>query len=271
MSLEARSAFPGSAAPWYSAAVDPSRRRPSPGHLTLLLLLAAGTACAQGWGRRFYFEPNSNNPPATELIAARWRFSTNGMIGHTGWSHNYPYSEQHLNEFVDNTTRIDVQPESYQLLDLGTNDIFDHPFTYVSEPGEMDLTPQEAENLREYVLRGGFILIDDFDGPWQLSNFQAQMRNVFPERGFMPLTIENPIFDLVFGLEDLMGTADYNPGSDPVFLGLQTDQGHLASVACFNNDLANFWDRIDQGSYPLRPSSDAFRMGINFIVYAMTH
>ena len=239
--------------------------------VAILGLFAAAVAVGQGWGRRFDLEPGSNDAPATELIAARWRFGTNGMIGHMGWSHNYPYSEIHLNEFVENATRIDVEPESYQLLDLGSDEIFDHPFTYISEPGEMDLSPEEAHNLREYIRRGGFLLIDDFDGALQLSNFQAQMRMVFPERGFSAMTIEEPIFDLVFQLEDLLATADYNPGREPVFMSLVNDAGDVASVACFNNDLANFWDRIDRGSYPLRPSADAFRMGINFIVYAMTH
>ena len=233
--------------------------------------LVSGLGWAQGWGSRYIPEPNSNDPPATELVAARWRFRTNGMIGYTGWSHNYPYSEIHLNEFIDNTTRINVEPDSYQLLDLGSDEIFDHPFTYVSEPGEMDLTEQETENLREYVRRGGFVLIDDFDGQMQLSNFYAQMRNVFPERGFNALTIDNPIFDLVFEVEDLMGMAPYVPGGQPVYLGFLNEAGDVASVACFDNDLANFWDRIDRGTYPLKPSSDAFRMGINFIVYAMTH
>jgi hypothetical protein len=255
----------------YSAAVIVSPRSLLFSAVVAGAVLAAGLTCAQGWGRRYGFEPNSNAPPATELVAARWRFGTNGKIGHTGWSHNYPYSERHLNEFIGNTTRIDVESQSYQLLDLGSEDIFDHPYTYVSEPGEMDLSEQEAENLREYIRRGGFILIDDFDGPWQLSNFQAQMRRVFPEQGFDPMTIDNPIFDLVFAIDDLMGMAPYVPGEQPIYLGFLDDAGHVASVACFNNDLANFWDRIDQGTYPLRPSSDAFRMGINFIVYAMTH
>lgn len=237
----------------------------------IAIVLATSISSAQGWGRRYLPEPGSNNPPTAELTTARWRFATNGAIGHAGWSHNYPAAEYHLNEFVGNSTRIDVEPESYQLFDLGSDEIFDHPFTYVSEPGEMELTPQQAENLREYMLRGGFLLIDDFDGQWQLSNFQAQMRNVFPERGYDAMTIEEPIFDLVFGLEDLRATADYNPGREPVFFGFQNDAGHVVSVACFNNDLANFWDRIDVGSYPLKPSADAFRMGVNFIVYAMTH
>jgi len=259
--------------PWYSARLMSVRTRNRVSlacTLSVLLMLATSTAVAQWW-RGGLPEPGSNDPPVAELTTARWRFATNGAIGHGGWSHNYPEAEIHLNEFVGNTTRIDTAPEAYQLIDLGSDEIFDHPFTYVSEPGEMDLTPQQAENLREYIRRGGFLLIDDFDGAWQLSNFQSQMRMVFPERGFNEMTIEEPIFDLVFRLEDLLATADYNPGSDPVFMSFLNDAGDVASVAAFNNDLANFWDWIDRGTYPLRPSADAFRMGVNFIVYAMTH
>jgi hypothetical protein len=231
-------------------------------------LLAATQASAQRWGR---YTIEQNDPPATELVAARWRFSTNGLIGHWGWSHNYPWSEQHLNDFAAATTRIDVETASYKIVELGSDEIFEHPFAYVSEPGEMELTEHEVENLRQYINRGGFILIDDFDGPIHLQQLRSQFLRAFPDRRFVVLTIDNPIFDLIFELQDLMGMAPYVPGGDLVYYGMLNDDGDIAVVACYNNDLANFWDRIDQGSYPLRPSTDAFRMGINYLVYSMTH
>jgi Domain of unknown function (DUF4159) len=234
-----------------------------------LFLLCASLTHAQGFGR--CLRNNQNDPPATEFIAARWHFGTNGLIRHCGWSHNYPYSELHLNEFVAETTRIDVQSQSYRIIELGSDDIFDHPFTYVSEPGEMELSEQEVVNLRQYIDRGGFILIDDFDGPVHLSQLRSQMLRVFPDRLFFSLTIDHPIFDLIFELQDLKGMAPYVPGGALVYYGMLNERGEVAIVACFNNDLANFWDRIDQGSYPLRPSTDAFRMGINYLVYSMTH
>ncbi len=235
----------------------------------LIVLLASGLAHGQRFRGRNVIE--QNDPPATEFIAARWHFGTNGLIGHMGWSHNYPYSELHLNEFGAETTRIDVQSQSYRIIELGSDDIFDHPFTYVSEPGEMELSEQEVVNLRQYIDRGGFILIDDFDGPVHLSQLRSQMLRAFPDRLFFSLTIDHPIFDLIFELQDLMGMAPYVPGGELVYYGMLNERGEVAIVACFNNDLANFWDRIDQGSYPLRPSTDAFRMGINYLVYSMTH
>jgi hypothetical protein len=235
----------------------------------LIVLLGSGLAHGQRFRGRYVIE--QNDPPATEFIAARWHFGTNGLIGHMGWSHNYPWSEQHLNEFVAETTRIDVESLSYRLVELGTDEVFEHPFTYVSEPGEMELTDQEVENLREYIDRGGFILIDDFDGPRHLAQLRSQMRRAFPDKNLIPLTIDHPIFDLIFELQDLNGMAPYVPGGSLTYYGLLNDRGEIAIVACHNNDLANFWDRIDQGSYPLRPSTDAFRMGINYLVYSMTH
>ena len=235
----------------------------------LIVLLGSGLAHGQRFRGRYVIE--QNDPPATEFIAARWHFGTNGLIGHMGWSHNYPWSEQHLNEFVAETTRIDVKSLSYRLVELGTDEVFEHPYTYVSEPGEMELTDQEVLNLRQYIDRGGFILIDDFDGPRHLAQLRSQMWRAFPDRNLFPLTIDHPIFDLIFELQDLHGMAPYVPGGNLTYYGMLNDRGEIAIVACHNNDLANFWDRIDQGSYPLRPSTDAFRMGINYLVYSMTH
>ncbi len=235
----------------------------------LIVSLVSGLAYGQRFRGRYTIE--QNDPPATEFIAARWRFGTNGLIGHFGWSHNYPDSERHLNEFVAETTRIDVQSRSYRIVELGTDEVFEYPFTYVSEPGEMELTDQEVLNLREYIDRGGFILIDDFDGPRHLAQLRSQMWRAFPDRNFFPLTIDHPIFDLIFELQDLYGMAPYVPGGSLTYYGMLNDRGEIAIVACHNNDLANFWDWIDQGRYPLRPSTDAFRMGINYLVYSMTH
>jgi hypothetical protein len=232
-------------------------------------LLGSGLAEAQRWGgRRTIIDDHV--PPATEFIISRWRYGTNGRIGHMGWSHNYPDSEMNLNEFIGRTTRVQVEDDSYRLLELGSPEIFDYPFVYVAEPGEMALTDQELYNIREYVERGGFILIDDFDGD-HLYNLQAEMARAFPDRRLERLTGENPIFDLVYTVEDLMGMAPYVPGGQPAYYGLVNSKGHIALVACHNNDIANFWEYYGSPWYPLKPSTDAFRLGTNFLMHAMTH
>jgi hypothetical protein len=208
-----------------------------------------------------------NDPPATELIVARWSFNTNGRIGHTGWTHNYPYSEQHLNEMIAEVSRVHVERMSYRIVELGSEDVFDYPFAYVSEPGEMDMTDRELENFREYIDRGGFVVVDDFDGD-HLTNLRYQVRLAFPDRELLPLTVNHAIFHAFYNTESL---GPYVTGGRPDYFGLLNAQGELALIALWNNDLANFWDWIGNPRYPLEPSSEAFRMGVNFVVYAMTH
>jgi len=144
----------------------------------------------------------------------------------------------------------------------------------VDEPLErhLDVEVLEAEllNLREYVERGGFILIDDFDS-WHMDNLREEMRRVFPERAFERLNVENPIFDLVYEVESLVSMAPHVPGGDTVYYGLTNSMGQIAIVALHNNDFANFWEWYGTPNYPLRPSTDAFRMGTNFVVHSMTH
>ena len=240
--------------------------------VAVLALVVAGLAYGQFRGRRGGYSGtfDDNDPPPTEFAVMRWHFGTDGAIGHMGWSHNYPRAEIHLNEFIGRTTSVDVEDRSYRGLELSSPEIFEYPFAYVSEPGEMQLTEAEVANLREYVERGGFVLIDDFD-TWHMDNLREEMLRVFPDRVFERLSVDNPIFDLVYRLEDLESMAPYTQGPAQVYYGLVNSAGHIAVVACHNNDLANFWEWYGTPNYPLRPSTDAFRLGTNFLVHSMTH
>ena len=235
---------------------------------TVMALLATTDAHAQ-FGRRWQIE--QNNPPATELIVARWRFGTNGAIGHMGWAHNYPNSDENFNEFIEQSTGIDIQVLSYRIVDLGSEEVFEYPFAYVSEPGEMELTDQEVENFRQFIERGGFVLMDDFDGSWQMATMRSQVARVFPERPFITLEPNHPLFKAHFDLYDLNGMSPYVPGGNITYYGILNDAGDVVIAAGHNNDLANFWDWYDQARMPLEPAADAFRLGINFVVWSMTH
>ena len=215
--------------------------------------------------------PEDNpNVPATEVILQRWHFGTNGAIGHMGWSHNYPESEVHLNEFIDRTTRVDVEPDSYRLLELSSEEIFKYPFAYISEPGEMEMTEAEVANLREYIDRGGFILIDDFD-TWHMDNLREEMRRVFPDRAVRAAHDRQPdLRPRVQGRGPRQHGA-VRAGRRSRVLRIQERPGQIAIVALHNNDLANFWEWYGLPEYPLKPATDAFRLGTNFIVHAMTH
>lgn len=239
--------------------------------LTLLIsfiLFNPSTSTAQNFGSQRIVQ---NYPPATEFIAARWHFGTNGYIGNMGWSHNYPESDSHLNEFLKRATRLDLEESSYRIVELGSDEVFDYPFAYVSEPGEMELTQQEIENLQEYIARGGFVIFDDFDGPIQWNQLRTQMLVAFPNSAFIPLTIDHEVFHTHSDLLGFQDMANYVPGGNIVYYGLFDDNGTLVMLAGHNNDLANFWDWYGDGSMPLQPSTDAFRLGTNAVIYSLTH
>jgi hypothetical protein len=238
----------------------------------LLAGLICGSALASGqfgvWGGRLIVQ---NNPPPTELIVARLRYGNNGNIGGMGWAHNYPDAEMNLNQFTGRATSINVEPASFRIVDLGSDELFRYPFAFISEPGEMDLSRQEIENFHQYIERGGFIVVDDFDGEWQLRNFLSQLAVVFPDRTLERLQLSHSVFNTYYQIESLTVFEPYVPGDDPVFYGLMNKDGTLAMVVCHNNDLMNFWDWIGDARYPLKPASEAFRMGTNFLLYGMTH
>jgi hypothetical protein len=236
----------------------------------LAAVLVATFAYAQGfsWGRRVI---EQNDPPPTEFIAARWHFGTNGLIGHMGWSHNYPESDRHLNQFLARATGLDVEELSYRIVELGSEEVFDYPFAYVSEPGEMELTEQEVANLRQFIARGGFVLMDDFDGPLQWAQMRSQVLRAFPDRDFVPLTPDHRVFHTHSDVDDFEAMAEHVPGGRITYYGWFDADGNLAILAGHNNDLANFWDWYGDGRMPLKPSTDAFRLGANAVLYSMTH
>src|SRR5262249_59063833 len=114
---------------------------------------------AQRFRRGFFF---SNEPPSTELVVARWEYTARGKFGGTGWSHNYPSSDQHFAQVISEATNIDVKNLSYRIVELGSPEVFDYPIAVVSEPGEMALTDHEVENLRQFIDRGGFCFLVGF-------------------------------------------------------------------------------------------------------------
>ena len=166
--------------------------------IPLLSILALfGQLYGQRFGRRFGF--NQNEAPETEFVFARWAYSA----GFGGWEHDYPDAEEHINQVMKEATGINVDVDSYQIVPISSKEIFNYPFGYISEPGMMRLTDAEVKNFREFVDRGGFVMLDDFDGPYQFRVMQENMRRVFPDREMYMMTDANPILHTYYDIDSL--------------------------------------------------------------------
>lgn len=189
------------------------------------------------------------------------------------WHHDYPYAEDLYLGFVEEFTGIHTSQSAYEIVQLDSSDIFKFPFLYFSEPGFMDLTRSEEENLRDYFNRGGFAMFDDFRGV-DLVHLGEQMRKLFPNRELFELDIRHPMFNSFYEVESLEMTPLYTDSrftGAPEFWGMEDEQGRLILIANQNNDLGEYWEGLDLAYVPFESASQSVRLGINYLIYAMTH
>jgi hypothetical protein len=184
--------------------------------------------------------------------------------------HDYPRAERNFLKIFLEVTSVETTPDSFLILTFEDPRIQEYPFLYVSEPGYWDLTEAEAENLREYFARGGFLLFDDFRGRYELNNLVSAMNRVFPDREWRELSVDHPIFHCFYDIDDLYMEAPYNVPGPPTFLGWFDSENKLQAVATYNNDIGDYWEWSDEAINPIN-SNEAYKFGINFVIYALTH
>lgn len=208
------------------------------------------------------------------------RIRYNGYMGSWGrmwggpppWAHDYPQAEQNFLKILAELTTVRALPDAYRILDLDDPEIMRYPLLYVSEPGYWNCTEREAENLREYFRRGGFVIFDDFrDDPGEWQNFTRCTRMVFDDRQWEALTVDHPVFQCFFAIETLEMTTPYPVPGAPTFYGLSDETGRLQAIANFNNDIGDYWEWSHTSIWPISLTNEAYRFGINYVIYAMTH
>jgi hypothetical protein len=225
---------------------------------------------------------------SAEFVFARVQFnmSLSALLEpEAPWHHDYPYAEDLYLSLVEEFTGVQTSPDSYEIVQLESPDIFKYPFLYFSEPGYMDMTPEEEENLRGYFNRGGFAMFDDFRGT-DLNNLAGQMKRLFPDRELFPLTVRHRLFNSFYEIDTLDMVPLYGGfiGADgefvvtdlrftggPEFWGMEDERGRLILVANQNNDLGEYWEGLDQATTSFDDAANAVRLGINYLIYAMTH
>jgi hypothetical protein len=197
------------------------------------------------------------------------------------WLRDWPEADYHFMQGVTRLTRIDSTSDSRQVR-LDDETLFDHPIIYAVKVGFMRLNDQEAAHLREYLLRGGFLIVDDFHGPTEWAEFEASMRRVFADRPIVELPSDDEIFHVLYNVDQrtqIPGrqavqrgvTWEHPQGVPGHWRGIYDDEGRLIVAINFNMDLGDAWEHADDAFYPEPLTALAYRFGINYLIYAMTH
>jgi hypothetical protein len=211
------------------------------------------------------------------FVRLRWT-SDGGSFRRGGfssaWNHDYPRAEQHLSLILRELTALDIRADASLVLTLDDPELFNYPIAFMWEPGFWNLTDREAESFRAYLLKGGFAVFEDFDGAQQWSYFEAQMRRVLPEARFVRLDHTQRIFDSFFRINDIDAIVHPMSGIRPSYYGLFEDNDpskRLMVVANYDNDVPEYWEWSGQGIFPFDASNEAYKLGVNYVIYGLTH
>ncbi len=201
--------------------------------------------------------------------------------GGTSWTQDYPRADRHFAQALRRLSRIHVRSVEQPVnLDDG-DDAFNYPWMNAGEMGDWKLTVGQAAALREYLLRGGFIMLDDFWGTEEWNRFAESMQRVFPDRQIVEIANDDPIFHIVYDLDEryqvpgqwalARGTTYRNDGSQAHWRGIYDDHGRVMVAMTFNSDVGDSWEWADDPNYPEKYSALGIRIGVNYVVYSMTH
>ena len=230
----------------------------------------------------------------TEWTRARLKYPATGTLhnwydvfgnpvdgGPLNWTIDYPRSDRHLLNGIRLLTRIDTRSVE-QVVELdGTDDIYNWPMLYAVEPGHWALTDAMADQLRDYLLRGGFLMVDDFHGTIEWNVFRRNMQKVFPERQIVDIDNKDPIFHVIYDLNDrfqvpgwqwsISGKTYEYDGFDPHWRAVYDDHGRVMVAICHNMDLGDAWEWSDDPRYPEKWAGLAYRIAVNYVMYDLTH
>jgi hypothetical protein len=235
------------------------------------------------------------DPAPPEFRLARMAYNDSFALGFGGfggrggsWTTDMPDAEFHLTQGIRRLTRVNtIDPERMDWRNVVLpvrpmdEELFDYPFLYAVEVGRWHLDEVEAARMREYLLRGGFLMVDDFHGSVQWEGFMDSMRRIFPDREVVDIPDDHEVFHVVWDLDQkvqipgiyalMTGRSYEQDGVDPKWRGVFDDTGRLMVAINFNMDLGDAWEHADDAEYPQPLTALAYRFAISYAVYAMSH
>lgn len=263
-----------------------------------LTLCLAGLVCLPAEAQRFPYreEPARaadipNDPDGAEFHFARLIYGERGFgrgfRGRGSWTTDWPEAEHFFMQGITRLTRVDGAQVSVfngsggQRISLEDDSVFDYPFLYAVEVGRWSFSPEEIAKLREYLLRGGFLIVDDFHGTDEWNGFATVMQRVFPDRPIVDIPEDAEVFHVLYDLDEKIqipglaalysGVTYERDGYEPKWRGIFDDDGRLLVAINHNMDLGDAWEHADTPGYPEPMTALAYRFAVNYVIYAMTH
>jgi hypothetical protein len=201
--------------------------------------------------------------------------------GGTSWTQDYPRADRHFAQALRRLSRINVRSVEQPVNPDDGDDIYNWPWLSAGEMGDWTLTDKQAETIREFLLRGGFLQLDDFWGPEEWARFEEGMKKIFPERPLVDIEDDDAIFHTVYDLKDryqvlgswgLNGRQSYRvAGTVAHWMGIYDDNKRVMVAISFNSDVGDSWEWADDPTYPEKFSALGIRIGVNYAVYDLTH
>jgi hypothetical protein len=217
--------------------------------------------------------------PGGPLDGYQGRFDGPWQQGMTLWTQDYPRADRALANAVHRLTRADTRSVEQSVSLDDADEVYNWPFVYAVQVGEWGLTDKEAAKLRDYLLRGGFFLADDCHGSQEEAYFVKTMKTVFPERELVDIPDADPIFHTLFDLDERfqipgaehLNTGHKKDGYVARWKGIYDDKGRIMVAFALNSDLGDSWEFLDDPRYPVKYSALGTKIGVNYVLYAMTH
>src|SRR5580704_13787272 len=218
-------------------------------------------------------------PPHPQARFGGWRRGYGDWReGGTSWTQDYPRADRHFLMALRRLTRLNARSVEQPVNLEDGDDVFNWPWLAAGEMGDWKLTPDMASKLRDYLLRGGFLMLDDFWGPDEWARFDESMKMVFPDREIVEIDDADPGFHAVYDLNDryqilgqwALGGRQYNDrvaGTHAQWKGIYDDHKRLMVVMSFNSDIGDSWEWADDPRYPETFSALGMRIGVNGVIY----
>ena len=227
-------------------------------------------------------DPNAPYDGLFHFVRVRYEVGGRGGFGGFGrrrggrepmWAHDYPRAERNFLSIMDETTYVRAQTKGSNVLTFDDPEIFKYPIAYIVEIGAWNPNESEVESLASYLQKGGFLIVDDFRGRRDLENLEFQLRRVLPESSMVMVDDADEVFDSFFRIIPQEVIPPYG-GESPLWYGIYEDNDvakRLMVIINANNDIAEYWEYSDRGYYPIDLANEAYKLGVNYVVYGLTH